>query len=270
MRLTLMLVVAVLMVGCSADQLRNPSFDVTVAQAKAALRHMDQNPRSLDRPVIVLAGYLDPGFASESFAARLRHATGDSRIQSVAFAFCGDFDECRRRLVEAVEKHFPSDDPEWTTEVDVVAISMGGLVGRYAAMPVKDDSQQSGANGTKRLKVARMFTISSPHRGASLADLPSFDRVQIDMRIGSPFIESLEPPNGAYELYCYVRLGDKTVGPENAAPPGFTPWWVQKTPLSTAHAGAFTDPRILADIARRLRGETPFATDPPAPLPGTN
>jgi hypothetical protein len=30
---------------------------------------------------------------------------------------------------------------------------------------------------------------------------------------------------------------------------------------------AFDDPRILADIARRLRNETPFSTLPAAPLP---
>ncbi len=265
------LVLALLLVGCSANKPRNPSFNVTMEQAKAALRHMERHPRPLKRPVLVLSGYMDPGFAAGSFAVRLRNLTGDSRIQAIAFAFCRDFDECRRRVIETVEEHFPSDDPDWTTEVDVVAISMGGVVGRYAAMditpPATSANNSDDPLAHKRLKVARMFTIASPHRGAPLADLPTFDRVQIDMRMGSTFIESLEPPNGDYELYAYVRLGDRTVGPANAAPPGQTPWWVARPFPSPAHAGAFTDARIIADVARRLRGETAFATHPPSPLP---
>jgi hypothetical protein len=33
------------------------------------------------------------------------------------------------------------------------------------------------------------------------------------------------------------------------------------------HLTVQEDPRILADIARRLRGEEPFTHAPPAPLP---
>ena len=43
-------------------------------------------------------------------------------------------------------------------------------------------------------------------------------------------------------------------------------------PLSMAQAKddlmeAYKDPRILADLAKRLRGETPYTTEPAAPLP---
>ena len=38
--------------------------------------------------------------------------------------------------------------------------------------------------------------------------------------------------------------------------------------LAASHLAAFQDNRILADIGRRLRGETPYATEPRAPLPG--
>jgi hypothetical protein len=38
--------------------------------------------------------------------------------------------------------------------------------------------------------------------------------------------------------------------------------------LEDAHHLAFSDPRIVADIARRLRAEKPFAADPAEPLPG--
>jgi hypothetical protein len=35
--------------------------------------------------------------------------------------------------------------------------------------------------------------------------------------------------------------------------------------MSFAHLGAANDTRILADIARRLRGEVPLTTEPPTP-----
>jgi hypothetical protein len=38
--------------------------------------------------------------------------------------------------------------------------------------------------------------------------------------------------------------------------------------MQGAHLAAHTDPRLLADIARRLRNETPFTTEPRTPLPG--
>jgi hypothetical protein len=70
-----------------------------------------------------------------------------------------------------------------------------------------------------------------------------------------------------YPLYTYVRLGDKQVGEANAAPAGMTPWWVSNEDWDDAHGDARHDPRILADIARRLRGESPLALNPPALFP---
>ena len=105
---------------------------------------------------------------------------------------------------------------------------------------------------------------------AGLPALPFIGGVQADLRRGSQFLRTLsanEDPS-SYELYSYVRLGDALVGTANASPPGRQAWWVPTPPLEDAHLTAFRDPRIVADIARRLRGEEPFATDPPQPLPG--
>ena len=85
------------------------------------------------------------------------------------------------------------------------------------------------------------------------------------MRTESEFLETLNAEEPDYEIVPYARLGDEVVGASNAAPPGRNPWWVSRS-WFFAHAGS-TDMRILADIARRLRGEEPFAIDPPAPLP---
>jgi hypothetical protein len=92
-----------------------------------------------------------------------------------------------------------------------------------------------------------------------------------DLREDSEFLRALEDAEGErrnYEIIPYVRTGDWIVGPENAAPrDAVAAYWVSNPPFQSAHMGAPLDPRIVADIARRLRGETPFTNSPPAPLP---
>jgi hypothetical protein len=254
-----------LVTGCVGRGGRNPSFDVSAPEARRAMREMASCPRALERPVVVLDG-LGPPLASPHYASALRRTTGDCRVLGVQFMFCLSLEDCRRHVIDAVEREFPSGDRDWTTEVDVIGFSMGGVVGRCAAAPPAD-----GRAG-KRLKVARLFTISSPHRGAAVASLlPPLDGLApFELRRGSAFLKALgerERP-AEYELVTYVRLGDWVVGPANAAPAGTGVHWVSTPPLQSAHATAFADPRIVADIARRLRGEAPFATDPPEPLPG--
>ena len=250
--------------SCSADKPLNPSFALVYKDAKAVLHEMQLEPKPLERPLVVAAGIHDPGLVAPSLVRKLRNITSDDdRILSVSFFGLSllTFDACREHLVDAVEQAFPSDDPDMTTEVDVIGFSMGGLVARLAASP-----NSSG----KRLRIKRLFTISTPHRGAKLAGLPTIDERTIDMRAGSAFLADLDSQlqNAEYELLTYTRLGDMIVGAENAGAPGASPWWVANPPFSPAHLSASTDPRILADIARRLRNEEPFATHPAAPLPG--
>jgi pimeloyl-ACP methyl ester carboxylesterase len=197
-----------------------------------------------------------------------RRLTGDRRVIGVSFLWCGDFDACRRDVIAAVDKAFPSDDPNWTTEVDVVGVSMGGLVGRYAAVTPAADPD------ARRLRMARLFTIGTPHRGAALAVLPTLHQLQIDMRADSRFLRRLDAAESgddtapSYQVVPYVRLGDSIVGAANSAPFGMTPYWVPGEAFQDSHMMAITDARIIADMARRLRGETPLAQDPPQPLPG--
>ena len=250
--------------GCAGRGGSNPSFSISAPQARQEMRDMAQSPKALRRPVVVLEG-MGPPLTAPHFASVLRRTTGDTRVLGVQFALCFTLEDCRRRVIDAVERQFPSSDPEWTSEVDVIAMSMGGVVGRFAAAP------PSEGRAGKRLNVARLFTISSPHRGAvAAALLPSVGNLlPAELRPGSSSLRSLarrEEP-GQYELVPYVRLGDLIVGAANASPKGQTVRWVATPPLQGAHMMAFADPRIAADIARRLRGEPPFATDPPAPLP---
>lgn len=242
----------------------NPSFDVSVPEAREALREMEAEPARLERPVVVLAGLFDPGLASWNLARQLRNLSGDERVISVAFPLAWNFDACRERAIAAVEEAFPAEEPGWTTEVDVVGVSMGGLVARYAAMEPEDQDEPE-----RRLRINRLFTISTPHQGAALAAAPSPDPRQRAMRKDSGFLKELNDryTDTGYELYPYVRLGDRMVGPENAAPPGEVPWWVPARFLQPDHLTATLDPRIIADIARRLRGESPFTSEPREPLP---
>lgn len=250
-------------VGCVARQ--NPSFPVTTAEAKAALREMRRDPRPLDRPVVIAAGLLDAGMDVSEMAGVLRRVTvnGDrDKIMTATFMSLttGSFDGCRDHLIEKIERTWGGTGTGETIEVDVIGFSMGGLVARHASRPRTD--------GGTRLVIRRLFTISTPHRGARMAGMPTFDDRTIDMRAGSDFLTALDDalPAADYTMCSYTRLGDLIVGPENAAPPGRDPWWVPTPPLSFSHLGAATDPRIMADIARRLRGELPLTTEPPAPL----
>lgn len=252
--------------GCAAGP-TNPSLPLSIPQATEALNQMAESPKPLARPVVVVGGWMDPGIAAPQIAERLRLATGDGRIISVSVGIYPTFGVARQHLIAAVDEAFPSADPLYTTEVDVVGYSMGGIVARYAASALPAD----GPSPIRRLRVCRMFTISSPHRGSVLADsLPALSRVHADLQGDSSFLKALNAQPIPYPLYPYVRLGDQMVGAANAAPEGVTPWWVSNEGLDDAHGDARSDPRILADIARRVRHEHPFATTPPAPLPAAN
>ncbi|MEX1016014.1 MAG: hypothetical protein WDZ31_04640 [Phycisphaeraceae bacterium] len=255
----LMLAVA----GCTTYGPANPSFDLDVRDAWHALDAMADQPRPAPRPVIVLAGWFDPGYAVGRLEQMLAEAVGEGSFVTVHFAAASDFDACRQRVIDAIDAAYPSDDPIWTTEVDVVAVSMGGLVARYAA------ADPARGQPVRRLRIARLFTISTPHRGADFADLPAADPRQRAMRPGSAFLQQLARAreDARYELYPYVRLGDAIVGEPNAAPARDVPWWLPNRRLEFAHVMAYRDPRIVADIARRLRDEPAFAHNPRHPLP---
>lgn len=246
--------------GCATVERVNPSFPITVEEGEAAMREAERSARPFDRPVVVVGGYMDPGVGAWVLARNLRRLTTDPGqvIEAPLFSTL-TFDACRERVIEKVEARFPSGTAESTVEVDVVGISMGGLVARDAA---------ARREGRRRLAIRRLFTISTPHGGAALAEWPSLDRRHMDMRRGSEFLQRLDGSlDGEYELIPYVRLGDAMVGAANAAPAGEVAWWVPNRMMQAAHLGAHTDPRILADIARRLRGETPFTTEPRAGIP---
>ena len=256
------LMAVVALAGCAGP--RNPSFPVTSGEARDAIAEMERHPKALARPLVVIGGFLDLNVSPPLFAHFFRGVTSqDALIIPVSVGTCGSFDECRAKVIAAVDRASPSGDPNWTSEVDVVGASLGGLVARYAAAPPRNGA------AARRLKVTRLFTISSPHSGATLARSVGFTDFHRDMQPGSAFLKRLAGEDAAakYELVAYVHLGDEIVGEQYAAPPGKTAYWLANDSILPPHGAAMLDRRILADIARRLRGEEALTRLSAAPLP---
>jgi len=250
--------------GCVSKAPVNPTLPLDSAKGKQQLLRMAGEPQPLARPLLVLGGWLDPGFVVDRMARVFKKVTADERIVKVSFAFCSNFEKCREHVLKQVDKDLGPQFATGELPVDVVGFSMGGLVARHAAI------ESSGPEpDARRLNIVRLFTIATPHRGARMAKLPTLNSHQIDMRHDSAFLARLDEalPTSGYDIFPYVRLGDKMVGAVNAAPPGRTAWWAPSPPLGRPHLDAAMEPAITADIAARLRGEKPFSIEPPAPLP---
>lgn len=234
----------------------NPSFPLTHAEAESDLRRMAESPVALERPVIVVSGIGDPAVSSAAIVRAIGPTTVGTVIE-VDFFDELTFPGARQKLLRETALHLGV-SIDALPEVDVVAFSMGGLVARDAAI--------IDAAG-RRLPIRRLFTICTPHEGARLAGIPLGTPQSEDMKTTSDFIQRLRTARRKYDLCCYTRLDDITVGEEFAAPEGTALWWLPTPSGQWAHMQAFDDPRIMADIARRLRGEAPFSTLPAAPLP---
>jgi pimeloyl-ACP methyl ester carboxylesterase len=241
----------------------NPAFDVSRRVIGEACAAMAANQRPLQRPVVLLSGWRSSAPAVNSLARRLCELTsgrpGD--FFTVSYPLVSNLEKAVEIAARAIGVRFPGGAPGATAELDVVGISMGGLVARAAAM------EPSRARARPRLEISRLFTLATPHRGARLAARFGVDKAARDMRAGSAYLARLDEHlrTATYELVCYARLGDVMVGSTNAAPPGRDPIWVPSA-MMLSHLTIAGDTAIAADIARRLRGEAPLAReDGPAP-----
>lgn len=252
-----------LLPACRSSHPAHPPLPESREQAAAALEAMRTDPAPALRPLVLVGGWGDPVWGMKPVRKRLHGLFEGSLSLPVIvqnhFLF-GSFENNRRRLIAAVDEAFPSNAPghngpshtgsNQTVPVDVIAHSMGGLLARYAAMPV----DRHGAPA-RRLNVRRLYTIATPHRGARLAFLSPLEAPARDMKPGSEFLALLDAaaPEATYELHTYARTRDGVVGWPNAAPVGHTLHWVDSPWWQRGHSDAKKDPRILADIARRLR-----------------
>lgn len=251
--------------GCGSIELANPAYPLTNAEVRdqlAALKAAE--PATLERPVVVLAGYRGVPSLTNRLANHLALYTGAPRDQffPVTYTFGSNMDNIAELIVARIDRHWPSDSPDETIEVDVIGISMGGLMGRYTAMPAGDRAFEG-----KRLNVRRLFTLASPHGGALLADKIALDKAAKDMRTGSEFLTRLDTAfaEADYELIPYAVLNDDWVGATRTAPPGLEPIWSPGR-RAFSHFNVSDDPRILLDLALRLRGAPPVGqpSSPPS------
>ena len=247
-----------------ASPVENPDFPLTHAEALLEMERMRASLVVPKRPILVLAGYHAWRLMVASTARTMRGLVGGpaDHYHSMAYPLSSSIEGIARSVVREVGRIWPHDEPHRTAEIDVIGVSMGGLVARVAAqLPLVD--------GQKRLRIVRLFTLATPHQGALLAErTPAFlrDSGARDMHPESRFLERLNAslPTAKYELTCYTRLNDKWVGAKNTAPPSREPIWVSGLRFMS-HTTVTADARLLVDMARRLRGEEPLARRASAP-----
>lgn len=240
------------------NPLVNPCFDVSDESLAAARRELAAAPANLPRPLVVLAGWRSPPMPDGGVLARIAPLIPGARdTLSITYASLWTIDSASRRVVARVQERFPAAGTTDTTEVDVIAISMGGLVARLAA-------GNAFSQRNRRLRIARLFTLATPHRGARLASFIRPDPAAAAMRPGSEFLRSLDDDlaRASFDLTCYAQLRDWWVGARNTAPPGHVPIWCEPRDVFghwLSHFAINFNPRVLTDIALRLRGMTPLS-----------
>jgi pimeloyl-ACP methyl ester carboxylesterase len=254
-------VAVALSAGCG-PRTANPLFPESADSASSRLAAIAQSPIRQQRPVLVLGGYMDPGFAAGSLERTLRRAFGpDTELVSVSFGDCTSMAQCRDRVLAATQ---PILDADPSCAFDVVANSMGGLVARYAALTPRDVElcglPQPVHAGT--LRIHHLYTICTPHLGARMAEGAFGSPMTQDMRPGSAFLACLDSalPDAIYALTCFAREGDSIVGSDRSAPAGIEPVLFDTPPFELSHVDAHRDPRILLVIVHGIRG------DPSLPL----
>ena len=222
---------------------------------------MRREPVGVARPVLVLAGWRAWPTMPRKLARSLALLTGAeaSMFVPVAYPLAGSIDAAARVVMEMATSALGGGSPGGAAtqagallpECDVVAVSMGGLVARYLA---------SGLWSGPRLRVKRLMTLSTPHRGARLARVFKIDEAARAMEPGSAFLTRLdrELASREYELRCYTRLRDWWVGAPNCAPPGMEPMWLPTPALTLGHLFVSLDARLIVEVARVLRGEAPM------------
>ncbi|MBZ0170856.1 MAG: hypothetical protein K8E66_00600, partial [Phycisphaerales bacterium] len=187
MRSVLLTMMCVLISGCHVYQGPvNPSFSITEADAMADERRMRADLKPLDRPVVVIGAYRSPDLIIDAMTITLSRMTSGERDDFIRVPtwFEGDIEDLAALTIEKVERAHPSANEAETVEVDVVGESMGGLVARYAADRIEG----------RRLKIRRLITLATPHRGAVMAERASLieDRAIVDMYRRSLFLTKLD------------------------------------------------------------------------------
>jgi pimeloyl-ACP methyl ester carboxylesterase len=236
---------------------RNTSLTGLAAFAREDMARMRRRPVAVARPVVVLNGY----HAWHGLVASLQHSLvglvsqRETDFFDVSYGLMTCIHRVRRYVLDEIERVHGLE-----REIDVVGISMGGLVARLIAREWRGD--------TRHARVRRIFTLASPHRGATRAQRIHIDAAGRDMMPGSAMLAELNQ-HVHPELRCYTQLRDAVVGATNTAPPGMEPFWSAGT-VCMSHFTTVHNPVFLADIARCLRQEPPLLQAGAASRPISN
>ena len=236
------------------------SFPVDACAVNAELARLRANPVKLSRPVVILSGYHTPVQVAWWLRVQLTRLTSGDAADFATVSY-----PTQTRIEHAAERCLASLGRRWKKlpDIDAVGISMGGLVARYAALAPDRRTHPSReiTSSPGRLPVARLFTFATPHQGSIRAAKIAPDDAARDMKPGSAFLDALNAHQRDYPVICYVHRGDNFVAPPAAAPPGQTAFTADGSRLMS-HFTTAHNPWFLADLARRLRGETPLLGDP--------
>lgn len=239
----------------------NPKFPADPTAVATAERRLRDEAPELPRPVVILAGWRAPALSPWRLEDRLRRLLPRGRFLSIAYPLASSVQAAADAVVARLERAKAARSSEGTLEIDVVAISMGGLVARWML------AEPPRALAPWRLP--RLFTLATPHRGAKLANYVRLDEASRQMRPGSDFLDRLHAaPLADTSLTCYAMLRDWWVGARNAAPPDRAPLWIDAGhPLERAlsHFLIVQNRAVTLDLALRLAGQPPLAAegDPP-------
>lgn len=263
----------VAMIGCIPIPYWNPDFPASRELVSAEIRRMLDGHVERPRPLVILSGYRSPRFAADLLGSRLQRLAHirDDQLLVMSYPCSTSIPGLARRAVERVEQRWPSANPDWTTEVDVIGYSMGGIVARLAATgpmvcSCSDSCESCACDKGKRLRIHTLYTLATPHNGAALADIATTSSAVRDMTRGSALQAFLDDAltRKDYKLVCYAVLEDKIVDARRTYPDGYLPYWVSGW-IVFSHFQIVWDRRVVADIALRLRNETPISIRPSLP-----
>jgi hypothetical protein len=244
---------------------QNPAFPHTHAQIEDEERRIRATFAPLPRPLIIIGGYHAPQAQPTALLQRLQSLIGpdafaaspNARPLCLSYLMMIDTDRILDALADQISAAGLCDpaSPDRTVEVDLIGISMGGVLCRALCQPPWRTQRRKLI-----VRAARVFTLGSPHRGANLAREITLDPAGLDLGTNSPFLRTLNSTASVqpHELICYARLRDFWVGATNAAPPGHSIIWTPGL-LGLTHLCLSQDRRILVDLSRRLRDEPPLA-----------
>lgn len=233
------------------------------AQALTTLDQMHMQPKQLARPVVVFNGYRGWWGPASTVRDGLRKATGSNDIVFVSYGNRGTIEHACADARRVIARHLGADYASGAMSFDAVGISMGGLIARVLSTRGATDDDEAllrTLRGGACLHIATLFTLATPHRGATMAKRIAPDPAAKAMVPGSPMLQALEAarthPMGTHApaLVCFGQSRDAMVGLGNTAPKSARSIRA-RGPRVGSHFTSARNPVFWMHIARALRGE---------------